>query len=628
MPHLGSRPHVTADNTTSASSHHRLGNRRSRVAALALVLLAATLAVSGRPVSALGPDITLVSNLGQADASDFAVIAAPSEVTSGSGNSSVTAVSFTTGFERYGYILSSVTLYAKHSSALTTELVPSLHADSSGVPGSELHALPLVEHQTTDWVWREIAAQGDVLLDPGTTYWLVFESRNDDSSSHVRWTTSSAEDAGAAAGWSIGNAVARQIDGGTWSTSSHRVLEIKIEGSVSPPHSFSEPAGVDLPASAATTGLVITRSTATGTMSDPADDGPSVGDWFRLETTRGKKYRVEVKFGASPTRRTGGGIEVSGVGGQWDWDHNRDDGRSYVEFTAVGTHYLKVFSKDFLNVVPESAENSSPDTNSSQSDGSRTTSIPDSGYGTSKHFGAYTVDLTDISDIKPMVGNLAPPATKKYGSGPNCDDYNVVNGVTTTCKTGRNYHFTEPSSGTLRVGSATRWERAQSFRTGPNTAGYNLKWVEAVLTKYASNDITRAKASLHSDISGSPGTKVFDFVPPLGLFAFIHNTCSPADPDFCYSPLNYDRFHVPSGQAALSVNTTYWIVFAQASASAFQGYAIEYVATGDEDGGTQPGWSLGDKYKSKNDTNTTWSDADSTSALRVSVSASSNVGGI
>ena len=526
------------------------------------MLLAATLAVVGRPVSAQGPDITLVSNLGQADASDFAVIAAPSEVTSGSGNSSVTAVSFTTGFEKYGYNLSSVTLYAKHSSALPTELLPSLHADNSGVPGSVLHALPLVEHQTNDWVEREIAAPGDVILDPRTTYWLVFESRNDDSSNHVRWTASSAEDAGAAAGWSIGNAVARQIDGGTWSASSHRVLEIKIEGSVSPPHSFSEPAGVDLPASSATTGLVITGSTATGTMSDPADDGPSVGDWFRLETTRGKKYRVEVKFGASPTRRTGGGIEVSGVGGQWDWDHNRDDGRSYVEFTAAGTHYLKVFSKDFLTI-----------------------SIPDSGHGTSKHFGAYTVDLTDISDIKSMVGNLAPPATRTYGSGPNCDEYNVVDGVTTTCKTGRNYDITELSSGTLRVGSATRWERAQSFRTGSSTAGYNLKWVEAVLTKYALNDITRAKAVLHSDSSGSPGTKVFDFVPPPGLFAFIHNTCSPADPDFCYSPLYYDRFYVPSGQAALSVNTTYWIVFAQTSASAFQGYAIEYVATGDEDGG-------------------------------------------
>ena len=210
----------------------------------------------------------------------------------------------------------------------------------------------------------------------------------------------------------------------------------------------------DWPASEETRGTVAVGTVSIGTMDSAADDGPWIGDWLELETTPGTQYRVEVNFGHWLATATGGGIDVRGVANT-NRDHNRDGGRSYVEFTVTEDHYLRVFAKDFINVDNKYTYASS--------------------QGSYKYFRQYTVELTDISSIDKLVGNQ------------------VVTG--------------KPDRSTLLVGSANGRARAQSFTTGANAgdlleALYSYQWLAD------DADIASATASTYTLTAGDAGDTI------------------------------------------------------------------------------------------------------------------------
>ena len=110
----------------------------------------------------------------------------------------------------------------------------------------------------------------------------------------------------------------------------------------------AEPSNSDFPYSDQTWGFVDTSASSIGRLDATLDSGRRTGDWWKLRLEPHRRYRVEVEFGSSSNQARGGGIDVN-----YDaalWDHNRDDGRAFIEFYASPESYhLRVRARDMLN---------------------------------------------------------------------------------------------------------------------------------------------------------------------------------------------------------------------------------------------------------------------------------------
>ena len=148
--------------------------------------------------------------------------------------------------------------------------------------------------------------------------------------------------------WSIGYDSAFRIrdSGSAYGVSDH-VFRMKLEGVVLTP-TRAEPSNSDFPYSDQTWGFVDTSVSSIGRMDATLDSGRRTGDWWKLRLEPHRRYRVEVEFGSSSNQARGGGIDVN-----YDaalWDHNRDDGRAFIEFYASPESYhLRVRARDMLN---------------------------------------------------------------------------------------------------------------------------------------------------------------------------------------------------------------------------------------------------------------------------------------
>ena len=201
----------------------------------------------------------------------------------------------------------------------------------------------------------------------------------------------------------------------------------------------------DFPYSDETWGFVDTSASSSGTLDATHDSRRRTGDWWKLRVEPHRRYRVQVQFGSTTSQATGGGIDVN-YNDAW-WDHNRDDGLAFIEFTTISEpHYLRVRARDFLRDFLNE--------------------------GPATYHGPYTVTLTDITGITRKVSN------RSVYSG---DKVNVTSGY---------------------------W-RATSFTTGSNTGGYKLSYVGTGL--YDVRGTNSVEADLYTDSSGSPGTKIIDF---------------------------------------------------------------------------------------------------------------------
>ncbi len=140
------------------------------------------------------------------------------------------STSFTTGSQSGGYTLHSVDVRFGSASSGCSPSASIYSTTSGGAPDSSVHALTSPSSVAANAVNTFTAASG-ATLDASTTYSVVLQQNGNSGSCSLKRTDSSAEDAGAATGWSIANDRRWRdaaADTPTW-TSSSSILLIAIK---------------------------------------------------------------------------------------------------------------------------------------------------------------------------------------------------------------------------------------------------------------------------------------------------------------------------------------------------------------------------------------------------------------
>ena len=130
------------------------------------------------------------------------------------------AQGFTTGSNAKGYVLTQVDIGLRGGTG-TRQFTVSIWSDATGNsnPGTKLGTLTNPSSQTGDWVAPFTTSTG-IHLAANTKYWVVLDlTAHGTTTSHIVWTNSDEEDAGAEAGWSIADGGrSRAMTNTTWST--------------------------------------------------------------------------------------------------------------------------------------------------------------------------------------------------------------------------------------------------------------------------------------------------------------------------------------------------------------------------------------------------------------------------
>ena len=196
-----------ADNDTSATD-------------TASLTFAVTVRAPGTPTAGVTAG-ALVSNHGQAD-----------DGTASFAND--LAQPFRTGRNTPGYKLTSVEVVGNKSTGSDPSYSVAIHGDSSNAPGTKVGDLSAPALTGSDDVIKFTASGSGLDLDAGTTYWLVIDNSTETTTAAIKRTSSNAEDAGKAAGWSIGDTRLFRGFGDTTWTSHTQPLEIGVHGSEKP----------------------------------------------------------------------------------------------------------------------------------------------------------------------------------------------------------------------------------------------------------------------------------------------------------------------------------------------------------------------------------------------------------
>ena len=185
------------------------------------------------PATPAGTPVSLVSNTGQPDVDqefDWDI-----------------AQAFSTGSSSAGFKLTGVSLELEQAAAGETQLTlagitvsvrsnttASINGTDTAVPGASLGTLTdPASIPATAAATRFTAPAGGIELAANTTYWVLVDMTAGKNDATIHTTTSGAEDAGAAAGWSIANDTRFRgvnLPGWTVSASGARSLQIDIQG--------------------------------------------------------------------------------------------------------------------------------------------------------------------------------------------------------------------------------------------------------------------------------------------------------------------------------------------------------------------------------------------------------------
>ena len=415
------------------------------------------------------------------------------------------AQSFRTPPGRLGqqYRLSSLRIIA--SSENPTHAMIDLHADDNGTPGNHLASMIMPDDFAQDnFVVAELTATAprNTNLNTGTRYWFVFSNEQEDNLLRISVTESKAQDSTALDGWTIGDRRTRKIQNQPWA---EVAFPIRMELLGTPFIRTNEADGPDLPGAghnAHKTGAVVTPGiVSTGHLTPGLDrnHGHS-GDYWWLETQRGHRYRVEVKFGDNPNNDTGGSAWMSFIdpdhhdypyaSGCCEADHNRDDGHTFVHFYRPtddwnNRYLINVAAFDKLN------------------------------HNSRIYNGPYTITMTDITGTEKVATNL--------------------------------YLGTRIESTLPTIDQSVKY--AVSFTTGDHSAGYKLDRVRIHVPYHEA----LPNLVLHDDASGLPGDGICDLLEPNKV---QHHRPYTADNPL---PVPFRAAHCGS-EAFLDANTTYWLV--------------------------------------------------------------------
>ena len=286
----------------------------------------------------------------------------------------------------------------------------SIYSDSSDSPGKSLHILE--NPRTIDsskLTFKDFTPREEVLLTAYTSYWVVVEPTSENPM-YLATTESTAEDVGGERGWSIANNFYESFSSETFEENpfTRMSVQMAVLGTLHIPdsqRSVSEGDGEDLPGRhdqmTTTPGRLNPWQPVNGDLTAPMDRNHGfTGDYYRLVTEPNRKYRVQVWFGDSPTRDTGGAVELAFArpggfqsGFSPGHDHNREDGLTIIEVPdgePTATWYIRVTSYDMFNPPMTRTYN-----------------------------GPYRVEMTEITDVKARVENLlvTPEATDSFRVG-------------------------------------------------------------------------------------------------------------------------------------------------------------------------------------------------------------------
>ena len=158
------------------------------------------------------------------------------------------AQSFTTGSSAGGYKLTRVDMRGRNANATQPVYSVKIYSDSSNLPGTSLGTLTNPASLPSTDALVQFTSTAGIDLDANTKYWLVIDvgtttgwatspGFGDYLNAQFRSTTSTSDDTGAAAGWSI--AATRYVfrgrtSTGSWTTTSSRRLGLAIYGYAKP----------------------------------------------------------------------------------------------------------------------------------------------------------------------------------------------------------------------------------------------------------------------------------------------------------------------------------------------------------------------------------------------------------
>ena len=391
------------------------------------------------------------------------------------------------------------------SSQHPTHAMIDLHADDNGAPGNHLASMIMPgDFAPGDTVIADltVSAPKNTNLNTGTRYWFVFSNEQEDNLLRISVTESKAQDSTSLDGWTIGDRRTRKIQNQPWA---EVAFPIQMELLGTPSLRTDEADGPDLPGAghnAHKTGAVVTPGiVSTGHLTAGLDyDHGHSGDYWWLETQRGHRYRVEVKFGDRPNNDTGGSAWMSFIdpdhhdypyaSGCCEADHNRDDGHTFVHFYRPtddwnNRYLINVAAFDKLN------------------------------HNSRIYNGPYTITMTDITGTEKVATNL--------------------------------YLGTRIESTLPTIDESVKY--AVSFATGNHSAGYKLDRVRIHVPYHEG----QPDLVLHANTSGLPGDGICDLLEPNKV---QHHRPYTADNAL---PVPFRAAHCGS-EAFLDANTTYWLV--------------------------------------------------------------------
>ncbi|MXY65092.1 MAG: hypothetical protein F4206_15720 [Gammaproteobacteria bacterium] len=287
----------------SACSGFAARFRRGAAGLLAPALAAAAVFGFAAPAQAQTSSV-LVSSLGQTHFSDHTI---------GAPEFAARTQSFTTGGNAGGYRLTRADLDLASWNPATAVYTVTIRSDSSGNPDAVVGtltnpgSLPTFTSQTGS---TGFAAPGDGIdLAAGATYWVVAEHISGASLAVSAIDASPSQDAGAAAGWSMG--IQRWLDNrnNAWSTQVGYTLRIAIHGyakTAPPPPDTRAPRVSGTPSvSGGSLGIVFDERLRAGSVPPPGafevivDDGAGIHPAAVEIDRRGSQREVTLRLATS-----------------------------------------------------------------------------------------------------------------------------------------------------------------------------------------------------------------------------------------------------------------------------------------------------------------------------------------
>ena len=462
------------------------------------------------------------------------------------------ATQFTTGNNKYGYLLTKVTHVIFLNAAGTGTVGAALHADDAGIPGAELYAFP--DQTFTHTTAQLVTHVGEVLLERNTKYWVVL-TRRESSTVDVYISRKSPSAAlTAQPGWSL-TTPSSHYTSGTW-TDEPEINAIRLDGVVRTTVT-DEPDDRDFPMDASTLGSLKIGTTSTGTLD--SDDDKRSGDLLRIEgLTAGNSYRVRAWFGTSKedsaTAARGGAIGLqfsrAGIALASLSPHNDnllDDGRASFVFPAFANedYYVDLVAPAFRP--------------------------PDGSNPAYTYYGPY---MLEIYDLGPTQRQGQPGYSVKASN--ICVNNRCYNDPRFPEFHQDGYENTETHE--VSVGNnplSKNLSQAVNFRAGTAgpTAKFQVDRVEVFVHSMTGGSIP--KAAIHVAVGGGLGDKLFDLEP-------LYNDDG-----------HIDAFIAPRDAQALNRNSRYLIAFTEGGGSNAS-YKLYATAMGGEDSQADSMWPIDD----------------------------------